>query len=249
MKRFDYLPTNKNLQIQEFIMLGSPIQPETEAFCKYDFFERIYNLYSIKDYIQQIDFVSTKQGYSSQRINPKYAQNSNKIVQARVMVSRSFKSEKKQIGNTNANDTEQVSTGLLSKVISGAQAYLSDDIKDPSHKDLWFAAWGRENETFLAPIPTVAFIPLIIKAINQVDKKYTDLDVNLKQSKDNKQIKIQISKYNEFEVINEELFPMELIEKFRLEFKKWDPKDAETDKNLTSMFNNITMKFKNKRLA
>lgn len=243
MKQFDYLPTNKNLQIQELVMLGVPIQPETEVFCKYDFFEKIYNLYSLKDYIQQIDFVSTKQGYSSQRINAEITQNSKKVVQARIMVNRSVKKEKSQLQANTQPSTDQPSDGLFSKVVSSAQAYLSDDIKDPSHKDLWFAAWGKENETFLAPLPIIIIVPLIIKIISQVDKKYMDFDVNLKQTKDNKKFKIQVSKYNEFETINEKIFPIETIEQLRIKLKKWDPANEEQDKNLALIFDSINMKF------
>lgn len=237
MKKFDYLPINRSLKVQELVLLGVPIQPETEIFCNYDFFEKIYNIYSTKDYIQQIDFITTKQGFSSQRISPKIAQNQNKIIQARIMIDRSIKKEKTSNLNLPSSET------LVDKVITSAQAYFADDLKDPTHKDLWFATWGRENELFLSPLPIIVLIPLITKALNRAKCTKNDFDVNLKKSKNDKFLKIQISKYNEFKVEIEDLFPFNIIDKLKEDFNKWKPKEEEKDTNLALIFNNIKMKF------
>ena len=249
MKKFDYLPLNKDLKVQELVLLGVPIQPETEGFCVYNFFEKIYNIYSTKDSVQQIDFISTKQGYSSQRISPNIAQNQNKIIQARIMIGRSMKTEKTNIlDKPIKNDAQKQgsSESLLNKVISSAQAYFADDLKDPTHKDLWFATWGRENELFSSPLPIIVFIPLITKTLNRAQNTNNDFDINIKKSKDGKYFKIQVSKYNEYRVEVEELFPFDIIERLKEDFGKWRPiEEKEKDTNLALIFNNINAKFNN----
>ncbi|KKQ33354.1 MAG: hypothetical protein US49_C0001G0034 [candidate division TM6 bacterium GW2011_GWF2_37_49] len=249
MKKYDYLPLNKDLKVQELVLLGVPIQPETENFCNYDFFEKIYNIYSTKDYVQQIDFISTKQGYSSQRISPRIAHNQNKIIQARVMIGRSMKKEKINILDKpikNDAQKQEASETLFNKIISSAQAYFADGLKDPTHKDLWFAAWGRENESSLSPLPIIVLIPLITKTLSCAKNTHNDFDVNIKKSKDGKYLKFQVSKYDEFRVEVEELFPFDIIDRLKKDFGKWKPiEDKEKDTNLALIFNNINAKFNN----
>ncbi|MBM3887184.1 hypothetical protein FJ364_04610, partial [Candidatus Dependentiae bacterium] len=59
-KRFDYIPTNKNFFIDELILLGTPIQSETEHFLHSSVFGTIYNIYSSQDTVQKLDWISTK---------------------------------------------------------------------------------------------------------------------------------------------------------------------------------------------
>lgn len=246
MKKFDYVPLNKDVKIQELVLLGVPIQPETENFCTYNFFEKIYNIYSTKDSIQQIDFISTKQGYSSQRISPEITKSQNKILQARIMIDRSMKKEKQSIQDKPLNNENQKeeSESLLTKVISSAKAYFADDLKDPTHKDLWFATWGRENELYLSPLPIIVLIPLITKTLNRAQSSNNDYDINIKKSKNNNYLKIQISKHDAFLVEIEELFPFNIIQQLKEDFGKWKPtEDKEKDSNLVSLLNNINAKF------
>ena len=58
-KRFDYVPVEKNFSIDELILLGTPIQPETESFLQSAIFKKVYNVYSSEDTVQQADWVST----------------------------------------------------------------------------------------------------------------------------------------------------------------------------------------------
>lgn len=58
---------HQNLIIDKAILLGTPIQSETQSLLESPIFTSIYNCYSHGDKIQKIDFVSTRDDYSQRR--------------------------------------------------------------------------------------------------------------------------------------------------------------------------------------
>ncbi|MFA6527595.1 MAG: hypothetical protein WCT20_04180, partial [Candidatus Babeliales bacterium] len=65
-KKWDYVPLNHDLFIDELVMYGTPIQQETEPFCYAPIFGKVFNFYSTEDVIQRSDWVSSKQKLSNQ---------------------------------------------------------------------------------------------------------------------------------------------------------------------------------------
>jgi len=244
MKKFDYLPSNNNFTVGELILLGSPIQPETEFLCTYGFFEKIYNFYSEKDYIQRMDFISTKQGYSSQRISDLIVKRCNqanklKLIQARIMIERDWAKANLDKPRLDIPGLKPENSSILNQVLSSAQTYFSDETKDPTHKDLWFIDWGRENENIFAPVPIVVFVPLLLQTISQANINCSDFDINITKAKDNKYLAIQAARYNEFKKINEVLLPMKVVKEIKSNFKKWTPLENEKDTNLAALMGNF----------
>lgn len=54
----------KNLVINKLIIVGGPVQSETEDYINSKMFEKIYHIYSMGDHVQVLDCVSTKDRFS-----------------------------------------------------------------------------------------------------------------------------------------------------------------------------------------
>lgn len=66
----DVLPTlNRELKVDELIMLATPIQEETEGFAASKFFKKVLSVHSCNDIVQVIDVVSTDGPLSNRTIN------------------------------------------------------------------------------------------------------------------------------------------------------------------------------------
>jgi hypothetical protein len=55
---------NKKLMLNKLVLLGTPIQSETERLISRPIFKRIYNIFSLGDHVQVADLVSTKDFFS-----------------------------------------------------------------------------------------------------------------------------------------------------------------------------------------
>lgn len=89
-KSWDYKPSKAPFAIDEFILLGTPIQPETSSFFLSPFFKKIYSFYSENDVVQSSDGVSTRRYYSDQRIPcmPVAQENRCKITQIKLSLNK-----------------------------------------------------------------------------------------------------------------------------------------------------------------
>ncbi|MFH1832523.1 MAG: hypothetical protein ABH827_07060 [bacterium] len=85
-RHYDYLPVFKDLIIDELILLGTPVQPETQYFWSFPTFNKIYNVYSDADTVQEMDWVSTKKSSSDKRFIA--TSDNKKLMQIRVMYNR-----------------------------------------------------------------------------------------------------------------------------------------------------------------
>ena len=54
----------KKLSVERLILLGTPVQRETEKLVYDEIFDRVYNISSRGDFVQRLDVFSTKGGYS-----------------------------------------------------------------------------------------------------------------------------------------------------------------------------------------
>jgi len=201
-KRFDYMPTKKNLEIDQLILYGTPIQPETESFVCAPVFKKVYNFYSGEDIIQKLDWVTSKRSSSFQRVDcsksrEKGADNtdfSTCFVQAKIMIEKLAKTgkgfkpvvmQKSQISEDLENTTKPERT-VWEQLMSGENIF-SRKSKDPTHKELWFFCWdGMQDDknseekytTFLAHLPTFVLTPLYLAVLSTRDKKKNDMDIN-----------------------------------------------------------------------
>ncbi len=184
-KIYDYVPQHKNLVIDELVMLGTPIQAETETFCYAPIFKTVYNLYSDEDQVQKSDWISTKKSLSNARVSKKAPASLLKfgpparVIQAQIITHKG--AIKAPTKNQKAHKASEEKS-LLTQLLEGKNVFTRNSA-DPTHKELWFLGWENSDEAFslpIAPLPIVAFIPLITKVLTQ--STYTDATITLKKT-------------------------------------------------------------------
>lgn len=223
VKKYDYLPCNNNFVIDELVLLGTPIQVENAPFIASSLFKRVYNIYSEKDVIQELDWVSTKQRISSQRISDDVlaAMRHNQLdahthlIQAKIMYDRPLTSA--SLTQEQREQQEQEKT-LWSRIF---KTKTTD--KDPSHKDLWFFSWAdltRANKSFATPLPTVVFIPFIKNTMDMCHN-FDDIDINLTQDKDLLVAEVYQHNHKYYEITN--TMPSEIIDTMKQLLDPWSP--------------------------
>lgn len=158
---------NKNLVIDETVLLGMPVQAETDYLIHDQIFKRVYHIFSACDRVQKLDFFSYNRLFS-QRIfrERKGFELPNKLVQVQLKLTRSSqnlvkKSKKRFLKSYNFKNPT---------VVSGKSHLLRDS--SPGHAELWFFGWTplHYRKSFaLAPLPTVAILPFILKTVQEVE--------------------------------------------------------------------------------
>lgn len=136
--------------INQLILIGTPVQFETDIWAFSPVFEKIYHFYSYGDRVQKLDCFSLKRFLSHRKFH--YYPSTLKQIQLKVTdrVMFSYKHNKRR-------------KPRLKKV----------DIS-PGHTELWFPGWTPENfrKTYpFYPIPAVLMVPLIINEVDKLGKK------------------------------------------------------------------------------
>ncbi|MDR3550878.1 MAG: hypothetical protein P4L31_05650, partial [Candidatus Babeliales bacterium] len=166
-------PVNKGLVIDETVLLGTPIQSETDYLINDSLFKKIYNIYSTGDRVQKLDFFSFGR-FFSQRVFKERSGFTlpSKLVQIQLKITRNTPKSRacpKKLANTyNFNNPA---------VVSGKSHLLKDS--SPGHAELWFFGWTpvHYRKTFaLNPLPTVAILPLILKTVKEFEHLFCPLD-------------------------------------------------------------------------
>lgn len=155
-----------HISIDELILVGVPIQTETDYLSNDPIFKKIYHFFSQTDRIQRIDFFSFNRIFSR-----RYFRNSNnfkvpkKLMQIDMKFTRSAhtnrKNPKKQAAYVNYNN---------SGIVSGRSRLLRDC--SPGHLEFWFFGWSPKHyrESFLLhPLPAFITIPYILHEIKKVN--------------------------------------------------------------------------------
>lgn len=225
-KRFDYVPEDKKLIIDELVLLGTPIQPETARFCLSPIFKNVYNIYSDHDSVQQLDFVSTRKGWSEKRFSDELIQETQRkktphLVQARILFDRHLKQaaltqQTKKLEKDGAISQEPSLWNLLFS--NGSNSV------DPLHKDLWFAGWWQEEKPkspTLHPLPVVTILPIILNALKSLTPDIVDVDAHVKRT--SQHFKIVITRHNEIKPLIIKRFPRSFIESIKNKALAWQP--------------------------
>jgi hypothetical protein len=162
---------NKKIKIDEMILIGVPILPETDYLINSSIFKKVYHLYSYGDRVQRLDFFSLDRVFS----NRKFHDRSNfaipdKLVQINLKVKRAAISQKHH------KKLEQSSIDAL--------LHRRSNIRnaDPGHTELWSFGWSPSSyrETFpFNPLPLVVFVPYIIEQIRNTMPEGKNLMVEL----------------------------------------------------------------------
>lgn len=156
----------KDLVIDEMLLLGTPIQKETDYLVNDQVFKKVYNIYSACDRVQKMDFFSFNRAFSrrvfSERadfILPK------KLVQIQLKLTRLTPAAR--------CNTHKIAASFnfnSGAIISGKSHLLRDS--SPGHGELWFFGWTpahyRDNFA-LNPLPAVAIAPFILKTVQEIE--------------------------------------------------------------------------------
>ncbi|MCK4650604.1 hypothetical protein KAT08_00355 [Candidatus Babeliales bacterium] len=240
-KLFDYIPEKKDIKINELIMFGTPIQPETAGFAFNDIFEKVYNFYSDEDVVQDLDGISTKRYSSNKRFN--FSNNikidkqdlPSKVIQAKIMIRKGFLNKLFSI-KTDFNEKEKdKKQGFWSKILSGIFSSKKND--DPTHRELWFILWDKQNS--LNFLPTVVFTPLLTKAIEKLLDQTNDIDLNIKFTK--RKLLLYALKHNDTKIKNKISLPMKILEDIKPKILKWKPENYsyDTEFNIIKRYSNF----------
>lgn len=153
--------------IAELILIGMPVQSETDYLVNDPIFEKIYHIYSRGDRIQKLDFFSFDRFFSRRIFKPRRDFIlPDKLIQIQLKCTRNTTrtSHKKTVGAYNKFDSNAL--------VGGKSRFLRN--ASPGHTELWFFGWTPANyrSNFpLNPLPVVSFIPIIIQSALDFEEK------------------------------------------------------------------------------
>lgn len=154
------------LSIEEFHLIGTPIQIETDYLIISPVFKKVYNWYSRADGVQTLDFFSFKRFFSKKKFSKrKNFTLPSKLTQIRIKISDFIPKNCKYIGSIPSDDKELYKN-------------FRELNFDPGHFELWFMGWTtlRYRKEFpINPLPVMIFLPLITQYINSDPKAPKDL--------------------------------------------------------------------------
>ncbi len=159
--------SEQQIFIDEFHLLGTPIQVETDYLISSPIFTRVYNWYSQADNVQTLDFFSFKRFFSKKKFSSRRNFTlPEKLTQIKIKVSdhipKKLKTEIKQL----PKDKYQL------------KKHFKEVNYDPGHFELWFMGWTilTYRKAFPThPLPILIFLPLITKYINEHPELSHDL--------------------------------------------------------------------------
>lgn len=139
--------------VDELILVGTPIQQDTDFLTRDPLFKKIINLYSEGDLVQPSDFLSTPFSITGERI---FTSRKGFNVPSKVM-QINIKLIKKQQGKPSIDGCSERTVKRLNKI-------------NPGHIELWnfewASAWYRPYLP-IAPFPACLFIPFFEKIIEK----------------------------------------------------------------------------------
>ena len=146
--------------IDELILLGTPILEETKKLVTEPVFKKIYNFYSGSDRVQILDFSQENAHFSRRKFrSTKNSKINNNLLQIKLEVLRPVK-------NKNGKIIEPVKWEK-----SPARHSVGIRKNSPGHCEWWFLQYTNtfyRNTFALSPLPILAFIPTIINSLNNI---------------------------------------------------------------------------------
>ncbi len=160
----------KDIVIDETILLGMPVQNETDYLVNDPLFKKIYHVFSTGDRVQKLDFFSYQRFFSQRVFKERNGfKLPKKLVQIQLKLTRHTSSSR--------NDKKKVALSYNFNnplVVSGKSHLLRDS--SPGHAELWFFGWTpvHYRKTFaLNPLPAVVIFPCLLKTIQEIEHLLT----------------------------------------------------------------------------
>lgn len=211
------------LSVDELILMGVPIQNESDYLIDDPIFKRIYNVYSRGDRIQKLDFFSYDRFFSNRIFKDRdgFKVPNNKVIQIQLRITRNnhFQQTKKfSIAQFDINNTA---------ILSGKHRIFRDS--SPGHAELWFFGWTPQNyrEKFaLTPLPAAAILPIMIDAVHQFEDKDLFSAPTLVDIRPEHEIMIVKNQKSQRSIVVGEFMPMSKLKElkeFSLQFRPMTP--------------------------
>jgi hypothetical protein len=164
-----YFPQS-TLSIDELVLLGTPVLTDTDHLINDEIFKKIFNLYSLSDRVQKLDFFSPKQFFSSRTFRPRKGfALPKKLVQIQLKVTRCTKRTR-----TCSKKFELAKDLNKRSIVYGKTGLLRD--VSPGHFELWFFGWTpvRYRDHYpLHPLPTVSLTPVLTYHADKISSSLT----------------------------------------------------------------------------
>jgi hypothetical protein len=150
------------------ILVGSPIQPETDYLVADPMFKKIYNFYSPDDLVQPADLFSSKGSRRTFKSRSSFTV-PDKLKQVCVKVARyNQRNKKKELP--------------LPVPLDYKKNVIKKSLMNPGHIELWYLGWTStmyRNNFPLHPFPMVDFVSFITTQIENLPKMGNNLTVTL----------------------------------------------------------------------
>ncbi len=156
------------VSIDELVLVGVPIQTETDYLSADPIFKKIYHVFSRSDRIQRIDFFSFNRIFSRRYFRSNHHfKVPKKLMQIEMKIHRAKPSKK------NSLKKQAQAINFNNKDIISGRSHLFTNVS-PGHLEFWFFGWSPKhyrNSFILKPLPAFIIIPYIIHCINSVTPK------------------------------------------------------------------------------
>jgi hypothetical protein len=155
---------NPQFTINEAILIGTPIQFDTDYLINDPLFEKVYNVFSRGDRVQKLDFFSCGEFFSEQLFKPHcgFEKLPDKLTQLEIRVIRKRGETCKTVCTGNNGESLLYDGKHCSRLIRNVS---------PGHMELWFFGWTPRHYRAnfpLYPLPIVSFLPYILNSVNSL---------------------------------------------------------------------------------
>jgi len=169
-----------SLTVDELILLGAPIQRETEKHVASPLFKKIYSFYSRSDCVQKKDMFTSQQFFSKRVFSNRHEFSLPATltqIEVKILVENKTLNKKRKRKKTTQEDPIKINhaADITDHSIVKGRSWLLKNMS-PGHSELWFMSWTPRNyrEDFpLYPAPVVAFTPYIIQLIEKTTPPQT----------------------------------------------------------------------------
>jgi len=137
-----------SFDVDELILLGTPIQRTSNTYASWPIFKRVYNIYSEADFFQKFDIISMPSVVPRRRLKPKAQTTAKtKIYQIKLRITTPKKG----------------GDGTYRYFATGRQRRYYD----PGHIELYFFGWSKSSWLYranfpLRPLPAAVLVPALL---------------------------------------------------------------------------------------
>lgn len=158
-------PMLPSFNVDQLVLLGTPIQHETDYLVNAPIFKSVYHIYSHDDRIQKLDFFSFNRFFSGQVFKSRKGFDlPDKLVQIQLKCSRNYRNQKRAV---HPEKHKNIAVASKHKKLRNAS---------PGHSELWFFSWTPANYRHyfpLNPLPTASLVPLIINEVETLKAQHS----------------------------------------------------------------------------